>query len=223
MNAFARAALAAVVLGGLLTVTGCVAPEPAPTVTPTVTSPTPTVTPTASPTATPTEEPEPAPAPDPAAYDAGDPGTWAIDYAGIGPFVVGETLGEIEADLPHPPETCRPGVDTYAFGPLGLTAVSGIDESNPDAPVVVVRLLAVEVLDPTAPQPRTSAGIGLGDTVAELQDAHPEVEATQDIKGAPVYQLLADSRVISFQIWEDEIGIISVSENTGPGSEYCGA
>ena len=213
MKAFARTALITVALATVLAAAGCAGGDPAPT----VTAPAPT------PSSSPTETPEPEPAPDPAAYSVDDPGTWVIDYAGIGPFVVGSTLEGIEADLPHPPETCRAGVDTYDFDGLGLTAVSGIDEADPAAPVVVVRLLAIGTVDQAA-QPRTEAGIGLGSTVAELQAAYQELETVQGMGGSTVYQLAADSRYISFEdMGSGEIQIISVSDSVGVGSEYCGA
>jgi hypothetical protein len=220
MKAFARTALIAVALATVLTAAGCAGGDPAPTATVTVTAPAPT------PSSSPTETPEPEPAPDPSAYSVDDPGTWVIDYAGIGPFVVGSTLEGIEADLPHPPETCRAGVDTYDFDGLGLTAVSGIDEADPAAPVVVVRMLAIDPVDAADPaaQPRTEAGIGLGSTVAELQAAYQELETVQGMGGSTVYQLAADSRYISFEdMGSGEIQIISVSDSVGVGSEYCGA
>jgi hypothetical protein len=217
MKAFARTTLIAAALATVLAAAGCAGGDPAPTATVTVTAPAPT------PSSSPTETPEPEPAPDPSAYSVDDPGTWVIDYAGIGPFVVGSTLEGIEADLPHPPETCRAGVDTYDFDGLGLTAVSGIDEADPAAPVVVVRMLAIDTLDPAA-QPRTEAGIGLGSTVAELQAAYQELETVQGMGGSTVYQLAADSRYISFEdMGSGEIQIISVSDSVGVGSEYCGA
>lgn len=220
MNAFARTALTAVAAVVVLAASGCAGGEPAPTATVTVTAPAPS--PSDSPTADP--EPAPAPSPDPAAYSVDDRGTWVIDYAGIGPFVVGSTLADIEADLPHPPETCRPGVDTYDFDGLGLTAVSGIDEADPSAPVAVVRLLSIDAVDPSAPQPRTEAGIGLGSTVAELEAAYPELETAEGMGGSTVYRLAADSRYISFQDFgSGEIQIISVSDSMGVASEYCGA
>ncbi|MCS5723980.1 hypothetical protein N1028_13060 [Herbiconiux sp. CPCC 203407] len=220
MKALARTALIAVAMATVLAASGCAGGDPAPTTTVTVTAPAPAPSPAETP------EPAPEPAPDPSAYSVDDPGTWVIDYAGIGPFVVGSTLEGIEADLPHPPETCRPGVDTYDVDGLGLTAVSGIDESDPAAPVVVVRMLALDTIDTADPaaRPRTEAGIGLGSTVAELQAAYQELETVQGMGGSTVYQLAADSRYISFEdLGSGEIQIISVSDSVGVGSEYCGA
>ena len=220
MKLFDRAALAAVGLAVLLAASGCAGSTPEPTATVTVTAPAPTPTAATSPTST----PEPDPVPDPAAYSVDDPGTWVIDYAGIGPFVVGSTLPEVQSSLQIAPDTCRAGVDTYMLGGLGFTAVSGIDESDPSAPIAVVRMLSTGEGDSSAAGPRTEKGIGLGDTVAELQAAYQELSAAQGMNGSTYYQLAADGRTINFEdLGSGEIQIISVSDSVGVASEYCGA
>jgi len=217
MGIRSRFALAGVALTVVLGASGCVGstPTPAPTVTV-------TVTPSASPTPTPT--PTVAPTPTTAAFSADDPGTWLIDYAGIGPFVVGSTLADIESQVPASVETCRAGVDTYALDGLGLTAVSGIDESDLSAPVQVVRMLRLDGYDPSAPQPHTEAGISLASTLAEVQAAYPELESYQGMGGTTNYRILADGRSINFEDFgTGELQIISVTTGTGVASEYCGA
>ncbi|MFB2599503.1 hypothetical protein ACEXQE_17050 [Herbiconiux sp. P17] len=210
-------ALTGAVLAVLLTASGCSAGDPQPTPTVTV-----TVTATPAPTAAPT--PTEAPAPDPAAYSPDDVGTWVIDYAGIGPFVLDDTLADAQAVVPTTVDTCRPGVDTYQIAGLGFTAVSGIEESDPAAPIVVVRMLAVDGFDPSAPQPRTETGIGIGSTVAELQSAYPELESYQGMSKTTIYRIAADGRTINFEDFgTGEIQIISVAASSGVGSEYCGA
>ncbi|GAA2239356.1 hypothetical protein N1031_16950 [Herbiconiux moechotypicola] len=210
-----RVALAGAALAALLAVSGCTGSDPAP-------EPTVTVTVTASPTAEPT--PTEAPAPDPDAFDPSDQGTWLIDWTGVGPLKLGETLADVEADLPHPPETCRAGVDTYVLGGIAYTAVSGIDESDPSAPVVVVRMLTVDGFDASAAQPRTETGIGLGSTLDELTAAYPELESYEGPRGETVYRLAADGRTINFELLgTNTVQIISVVEGTGVASEYCGA
>ncbi|MFB2580744.1 hypothetical protein ACEXQD_05805 [Herbiconiux sp. P15] len=218
MKTLDRAALAALALAALLTASGCAGSTPEPTATVTVTAEAPTPSPSASPTS------EPDPEPDPAAYSADDPGTWVIDYAGIGPLVVGSTLSEVQESLQIEPETCRAGVDTYVFGALGFTAVSGIDESDPAAPIAVVRMLTTGEGDPTEAQPLTEAGIGIGDTVADLQATYQELTAEQGMGGSTYYQLAADGRTINFEdMGTGVIQIISVSSSVGVASEYCGA
>ncbi|TAJ50304.1 MAG: hypothetical protein EPO52_00345 [Herbiconiux sp.] len=208
-------ALAGVALTVVLGASGCVGSTPAPTVTV-------TVTPSAGPTPTPT--PTVAPTPTTAAFSADDPGTWIIDGAGIGPFVVGSTLADIESQVPAAVETCRAGVDTYSLDGLGLTAVSGIDESDPSAPVQVVRMLRIDGYDPSAPQPHTEKGISLASSVDELLAAYPGIEQYSGKQGNAIYRLAEGSEYIHFEGSDDGgLSIISVTDSQQVGFEYCGA
>lgn len=213
--------MVAALVAGLLAVAGCTAPAPAPSPTPTVTTPTTTATPAPSPT--PTADPEPAPAPDPV-NDPADPTSWIISYAGVGPIAVGGTLGDVATTLGRTPETCRAGVDYYDLGVVGVTAVSGIDESDPAAPIVVVRVGSVDGPDATALQPHTDRGIVVGSTLAELQAAYPELEAYPGPQNATAYRALADGRSIHFEDFgTGQVQMISVAEGISVAKEYCGA
>jgi hypothetical protein len=221
MGSRSRIALTGTVLAVVLTASGCSdsTPQPSPTVTVTVTA-----SPTPTPTAAPAPTGDPAPAPDPDAYDPALPGTWAIGFGGIGPLAVESTLPEVKALMPVAPETCRAGVDVYTVGGIGYTAVSGIDESDPSAPIAVVRMLESDGYDPSAPQPKTVEGIGLDSTVAELQSARPDVDTYQGQGGNTIYRILADGRTINFEDYgTGEIQAISVTDALTVGSEYCGA
>lgn len=209
--------LAGVVLAIALGASGCAgSPEPVPTATVTVTA-------TAAP-ATPTPTAEPTTDPDPDAYVADDPATWVISYAGIGPLDLDSSLGTIQTRMPVAVQTCRPGVDTYSLDGLGLTAVTGIDESDPAAPIQVVRLLPLDAWSPGSPAPLTEKGIGLGSTVTELQAAYPELDSSVGMNKMTIYQIAADGRTINFEDYgSGEIKAISVVVGTSVASEYCGA
>ncbi|WP_440708341.1 hypothetical protein [Herbiconiux sp. YIM B11900] len=211
------ATLTGLVFALAVTASGCAgSPEPAPTATVTVTA-------TAAP-ATPTAVPTTDPAPDPAAYVADDPATWVISYAGIGPLDLDSTLGAIQTEMPVAVATCRPGVDTYSVDGLGLTAVTGNDETDPAAPIQVVRLLPLDAWSPGSPAPLTEKGIGLGSTVAQLQAAYPELDTSVGPNKTTVYQIAADGRTINFEDYgTGAITAISVVVGTSVASEYCGA
>ena len=217
-----RGVLVGAVLAVVLTASGCTGSGAQPSATAT-SAPVP-ATASASPTPTDAAAPTAAPTSATPAYSADDPGTWLIDFTGIGPFVLGQTLAAVQNEVPAPVTTCRPGVDTYSLNGLGLTAVSGIDEADPAAPVVVVRMLEGDGYDASAPQPQTVTGITLGSTVAELQLAYPDLDAAPDMRGMTAYSVTGAGGTITFEDFgTGDIQIISASTTPGVGTEYCGA
>ncbi|WP_368498722.1 hypothetical protein [Herbiconiux sp. A18JL235] len=201
-----------------LTASGCSGADPAPAPTVTV-----TVTPSPTASADPTDAPTPA-IPDADSYDPADPGTWLVSLDGIGPMRLGGTLPALQTELGLTPETCRAGVDSYSLDGLAYTAVSGIDESDPQAPIVAVRSLAVDSFDPSAAVPRTAEGIGVGSTVEELQAAYPMIETYQNRGGETVYRVSGDESTINFEpIGSDQVVIVTVTTSAEVASEYCGA
>ncbi len=210
-------ALAVLSFAVALTASGCSGADPAPAPTVTV-----TVTPTATASAEPTDSP--APTPDADSYDPADPGTWLVSLDGIGPMRLGGTLPALQTELGLTPDTCRAGVDSYSLDGLAYTAVSGIDESDPQAPIVAVRSLAVDSFNPSAEVPRTAEGIGVGSTVAELQSAYPMIETYQNRGGETVYRISGDESTINFEpMGSDEIVIVTVTTSAEVAPEYCGA
>ncbi|MFB2599504.1 hypothetical protein ACEXQE_17055 [Herbiconiux sp. P17] len=198
-----------------LLMAGCVAPAPTPTPVPTTATPTgASATPTTTATVTPTPTTPPAPV-----FTADDPGTWLIDFAGIGPLKLGTSLTDIEAALPEAPDVCRPGVDGFFSSTIVAVA--------PDAAGPLSMALAQtngQLADGEGPgHPVTAAGIGPGSTVDQLLAAYPDAESYVGYGDQTVYRITDGATWIHFQPYGgDVIRAVTVQENDTFPREYCG-
>ncbi|TAJ50303.1 MAG: hypothetical protein EPO52_00340 [Herbiconiux sp.] len=213
-----HAVVAAVIgLGVALGAAGCVAPTPAPSptvsaVTPVPTAPAPTSTP--APTPTPTAA-GPVSAPD-------DPSTWIIDFSGVGPVKIGDTIDEVTASIPVQGESCRPGVIQF-FGSsiVALGAVGSDDPTGGSAPVVLA--MVGRTTDATPGYPSTATGITIGSTIAELQAAYPDLETYQSYSGTPAYRVTDGTTWLHFAGYgTDTVASIAVATVDQTPTEYCG-
>jgi hypothetical protein len=133
---------------------------PAPTSTPPP-SPTPTVT-----TPAPTASAEPSAPP-----ESGDPATWIVTQAGMGPLRLGMPYDEAIAALPGARNACG---DVYMSGDGTIFMSDGFESSG-----------SLAVADWSGhlggPGPRTPEGLGYGSSVAEVRAAYPDViDVTDD-------------------------------------------
>lgn len=195
---------------------GCVAPAPVPTPAST----------TAGPTATPTATPAPSPSPTPSLpatgspYVPDDPTTWIIDFDGVGPVKIGDTIDEVTASIPVQGESCRPGVAQF-FG-SSITAVGGDTDDPTGGTAAVLMAIVGQSMDATTGYPSTAAGITIGSTIAELQAAYPDLESYQTSTDSP-YRITDGTHWIHFTgFGTDVVKSITVSTLDQTPKEYCG-
>jgi len=198
---------------------GCVAPAPAPTPAPT------TAVPTATPTTTPAPSPSPTSSPTAAgpAYAPDDPSTWIIDFDGVGPVKLGETIDEVVASIPVAGESCRPGVVQF-FGSSIVAMGGSADADAPsggDAPVLLA--IVGQTTYATPGYPSTAAGITIGSTIAEVEAAYPTLEKYQSYSGNPEYRMTDGAHWIHFAGYDtDVVKSITVGTLDQTPTEYCG-
>lgn len=181
-------------------------------------------TPTAAPTATPTPTPTPspmltaapsAPTTPPPPPSADDPSQWLVTDEGIGPARLGENILDAVARFPDA-STCRPDGDpawTVQNGSMWL-----VRDYEGDASTVGV--VSWDRYDVGAPDfavgPRTSRGIGIGATEAEVRAAYPDAQYTVIDEG----RVVARDGLVTMRTRDGVVVQLAVSR-TLPG-EYCG-
>lgn len=168
---WATAAIALILVGGVIGVTATVALNSgAPVVgaTPS-TSATRSATPTPTPTSTPTPTPPPSPSVDPSqsapptqVEDPTDPTTWMVSQAGMGPFLIGMPFPDAIILLPNARNACdrayRSADNEFFIARWG---------AETDDPLDVVTWAR-------APGPVTAEGIGIGSSPEEVRAAYPD-------------------------------------------------
>jgi hypothetical protein len=191
-------------------------------------SPTPAVTPAATPkpepTVTPTPTPVPVtPTPTPVA-DPTDPDLWLIDFDGIGPLKVGGSL-----------EAMQPALTQFVdFTQYDFCPWVGAFRADNTASLIIptdyedrdtVWLVAVNGwFGPHGDgyrTPRTSEGIGIGSTLAEVEAAYPQVPIVTSMNSPFISYTDGSGRWIYILMQEDIVVEISVQETEMAPSEFC--
>lgn len=130
-------------------------------------------------------------------------GLGAIQLGGAPPAQAPGAMFEVCVDTSEPSMTTSAWVSTYPFTPgIYGTYTKSIGVRTDDG--------AVTRLEVVAPGPRTTAGIQVGDTLADLQAAHPDVqlighvEGSGAIPGRDVWALVGNDRLLAFEVTTDE-------------------
>ena len=135
-------------------------------------------------------------------------------------MVLGESVDEVVASVPVPSESCRPGVVQF-FGSSIVAVGAGTDDpTGGDAPVLMA--IVGQTRDAHGGYPRTTAGITIGSTIAELEAAYPDLENYQTSVDSP-YRITDGATWIHFTGYgTDVVQAITVSTLDQTPKEYCG-
>ena len=160
-------------------------------------SPTRSSSPTATPTPTPTPTAEPA--------DPGDPSTWVVSDAGIGPFTLGMPFAEAIAAVPGMRDACGwayfAQIGDEPWEQLWITDIDGtLDHVS----------LGFE-------GPRTVEGVGVGSTTDGALAAYPD----PTVVGRNLVYLQVGRMFFGYHDGDTMIIDVGVSRS-GPLYEFCG-
>ncbi len=125
----------------------------------------------------------PSPSPTSLAVDLADPSSWVIEFTGVGPLAIGQS---IDGTAPSMIAFTASGVFDSCPTPIRSFDRTGFPNlvfagSSDDG---LIELIALEggptSAEYTATSPRTSAGIGIGATLEELETAYPAITFQDD-------------------------------------------
>ena len=170
----------------------------------------------------PTAEPSPSPQTT-AGPDSDDVATWTASGAGIGPLLVGSDFDTSATALgPYLRAADCPNPRVIRFEGAGLAPLwVSVAEDAPRITTVIMQG-AASSRPPIESTPRTGAGIGLGDAVADLLAAYPDIQQTYERPGSVTYAVADGPSWLVFVVMDDVVGVIAASTlNTLP-PEFCG-
>ena len=224
----------AVVVATLVSTSACSSVDPgapdstSPTVTATATAPTSTSSDTGA-TPTPTTSPTPTASGSPFALS--DPDTWTMSGDEVGPVALGggtsAEVDDLRAAYTRDSGGCPASPATsfwHREGSPGLIVedrdgtVSGVEIGGPQSTATSVT------------GPETSAGTGVGSSIAELKAAHPDLAALpsgssgEQAAVPTTWTIDAGSRHITFQLGRDgeHVALVWVGQQATPPYEFCG-
>jgi hypothetical protein len=204
------------VVVGMIALSGCAGPQAGvPSASPMSTEAPATATVAATTVPTPTPEPS-------ITVDRDRPSSWIIDFASVGPLVVG-------GDIVTAKETMTSFTSVVYEGCASVTSYD-----KPDFPSIVIPdRLGTGILEQivlqsgsaaavSANSPRTEQGIGIGSTLAQLQSAYPTLTYQDDNPNTVHYAVSDDgSNWINFSIMDGVVQTIVVRASPVIAKEYC--
>ena len=185
------------------------------------------------PTSAPTDSSTPTPTPTPTgvSFVPTDPDTWTISGDEVGPIALGGTtsaeVDDLHAAFTEDTGGCPASPETsfwHRDGSPGLIVesrdgqVSGVEVGGPGSPATTVT------------GPETTAGTGVGSSLAELRAAHPDLQALptgssgEQAAVPTLWTIDAGSRHITFRLGRDgeHVALVWVGQQAEPPYEFCG-
>ncbi|MEA9986908.1 hypothetical protein [Subtercola sp. RTI3] len=161
------------------------------------------------------------------AIDLTKPGTWLVDYTGIGPARITDTVGEARASLASLPEEAYQGCNAHVFeatanGNVRVAIGARGPGETDDQPVSI--LFAGGGGQPESRQisPHTAKGISTGSTEADVLAAYPGITGHPTKYEGMVYEMTNGDNVwLSFVVDHSIVIDLQVSTGTWDQQSYC--
>ncbi|WP_136710144.1 hypothetical protein [Agromyces sp. H66] len=161
-------------------------------------------------------------APEPPAPDLADPKTWTASPAGIGPLLVGAKFDRtITAVGPYARTEGCPNPDVIMFAGEGLAPL-WIALDGDTSTIGSVMVMAWPSSEATEVAPTTDAGIGLGDSEADLLAAYPGILQTAERNGSVTYAMPEGSSWLVVVVNAGVVHTIAAANVSTLPPEYCG-